>query len=37
VCRRCAVADECLAFALEHGEQGGTTEAERRRTRQGAA
>jgi WhiB family redox-sensing transcriptional regulator len=36
VCRRCLVVDECLAFALEHGEAGvwgGTTEGERREMR----
>lgn len=37
VCRRCAVSEECLAYALERNEKfgmwGGTTERERRRLR----
>jgi WhiB family redox-sensing transcriptional regulator len=40
VCRGCLVVEECLAYALEGGEAGvwgGTTEAERRQLRQGAA
>lgn len=40
VCRLCAVAAECLAFALEHGETGvwgGTNDADRRRIRREAA
>jgi WhiB family redox-sensing transcriptional regulator len=39
VCQRCPVIEECLAFALEHGEAGvwgGTTEAERREMRRAA-
>jgi WhiB family redox-sensing transcriptional regulator len=39
VCRRCLVVDECLTFALEHGELGvwgGTTEAERGELRKAA-
>jgi WhiB family redox-sensing transcriptional regulator len=39
VCRLCPVVDECLAFALEHGETGvwgGTTEAQRREMRRAA-
>lgn len=37
VCAGCPVLDECLAFALKHGEQGvwgGTTTAERRAMRE---
>jgi WhiB family redox-sensing transcriptional regulator len=39
VCRTCPVIDECLAFALEHGEVGvwgGTTEVQRREMRRAA-
>jgi len=38
ICKRCPVREECLEWALEHGEQfgiwGGRTERERRRIRQ---
>ncbi len=40
ICARCLVTDECLTFALEHGEQGvwgGTDEADRRAMRKRAA